>query len=86
MSTPFLQAFSQLVVSRLLSDGKLEVRAGSEAEVVRWLADYLAGPAQGFSLISSVSKALVNCPDVEELFADDDEIKGLVDSLGPHGR
>ena len=49
--------------------------------MVEDLAAFLA-TRKGHSLISSTSMGLLRSEHVEELFADDDEIKGIVDALG----
>ncbi len=81
MSTPFLQAFSLAIVSRLLETEGLAI-TGPPTEVARFVAAELAKPSSGRSLISSVAAALIACPDVDDLFADNDRIKDLVDELG----
>lgn len=81
LSTPFLTAYAHRVVHRLVGAAAIEIEPESIDEVVAFVADYLASRPQGFSAISSTSKALIMCPNVVELFADDDEIKEIVDGL-----
>ena len=81
MSTPFLIAYAHRVVHALLSRELIEIDDGRIADVVQDVAAFLAGPAQGFSVISSTSKALIRCPYVAELYAEDDDIKTIVDGL-----
>ncbi len=82
MLSAFLLAFSDHVVRRLVEDEQLSVREeASTDDVVAYVTDYLANRAQGNSLISSFSKALLSCDDVDELFADDEAIKEVVDAM-----
>lgn len=86
MSTPFLLRFAAVVVERLVNAGQIEIRDGKQAEVVIFLASRLFTPEHR-SLISTLSEALIQCPDVEELFADDDDLKELIGGLDPvHAR
>ena len=85
MSTPFLLTYASALVSSLLEKGLIELRAGHEPRVVEFLAEYLHVRARGGSLISSTGRALEICPDVEELYADDAELKEVVDSLANTG-
>lgn len=82
MSTPFLYRFSAVVVRRLLDGERLEVVAGREEEVVRFVADALTDAREGSSLVSTLTRALLASPDVEELYADEDELKELINDMG----
>lgn len=84
MSTPFLRGFATSIVDALLSEDALVVTEGKELAVVEHVAKKLAS-AKNQSLISSLSAALLDAPDVDELYADDKQIKLLVESLGRHG-
>ena len=86
MTVAFLFGFSQQVVYRLVRSGALEVRPGTEDLVALYLANFLGSRGQGYSLVSSVSAGLLACPEVEELFADDDAVKAAVDDMGAGGR
>jgi hypothetical protein len=80
--TPFLLGFSRAVVARLRADGDLALREGAtEEEVATFLAAGLADLPTHAQLISGVAKALVACPAVEEVFADDDRLKELIGDL-----
>lgn len=81
MSTSFLLGYAHALVSALLTHGLIEIPAGREGVVVEYLAEYLHVRARGGSLISSTGRALLQCPDVEELYADDAELKDVVDAL-----
>ena len=80
MSTPFLLNFAQRLVNRLSDDGLIELSAPRE-EVVAYLAAHLGGLSKGRSLISDLVNALLGCPGVEELFADDDALKECLEDL-----
>ncbi|TVQ94091.1 MAG: hypothetical protein EA397_02985 [Deltaproteobacteria bacterium] len=82
MSTPFLLHYAASLVQALLDEDLIEIRAGQEEVVVRYLAKELQLRGEGRSLISCTSQALLRCDQVEELFADDDEIKELVQDIG----
>ncbi|MCB9663177.1 MAG: hypothetical protein H6732_03620 [Alphaproteobacteria bacterium] len=84
MSTPFLQAFTTAVLTRLLEEELVELRPGEEQGVVHHVAAALARVETG-SLISSLSAALLSADGVEELWADNDELKRVVDELGRSG-
>jgi hypothetical protein len=85
MSTPFLDAFSRALVQRLVDDGQLVVAEGALGPVAVYLAEDLAKDQPGRSLVSSVSRALLACPSVEDLFASDDAIKAAIETLGRFG-
>lgn len=86
MSTPFLVNFASALVARLVETRQLEVVEGSEAAVAEFVAAQLFAARQGSQLIATTSKALVASPHVEELWADDDELKQLVQELKTGGR
>ena len=78
----FLLGFSVRVVNELIQEGLLEVSPGGERAVVQFVADHLAASKPGQSLVSRLVQGLVACPQVEELYADDDAIKGLIQDHG----
>jgi hypothetical protein len=78
----FLLAFCHEVVRRLMAGDRLIVRPGTADRVIWLLSKHLAAQKQGASLISSVSAGLLSFAEVEELYADDDEIRDLVTDLG----
>lgn len=82
MSTPFLIGFTSTVVTHLLAAGLVEIAPDREDHVVAFVADHLAGLRTGHSLISSLVAGLLACPDVEELYADDESLKELITELG----
>lgn len=81
MTSGFLLRYAQAVVSALRARGLIEVREGRAEAVARDLAEYLASRAEGHQAIDSTARGLVESPDVIELFADDDELKDVVDGL-----
>jgi hypothetical protein len=81
MSTPFLVGFSQGVVTRLLEEKLVDLEPGGEARAVVFVANWLGTRAQGTSLLSSLEKALLSCPEIHELFADVDTLKAVVEDL-----
>ena len=82
MSTPFLLAYASAVVRALVARDRIDL-CGSEEEAAKDLATFLAG-RKGHSLISSTSLALLGSDHVTELYAEDEEIKDIVDALGSH--
>jgi hypothetical protein len=69
-------------VRRLVQVDALALTPGARADdVVRYVAGGLYG-LRDRSLVSSVSRLLVECPAVEEWYLDDDELKDIVDGLG----
>jgi len=81
LSTPFLLAFSEALVARLLEEGEIELVKGREMRVVEWLAGRLNTAKHGQTLISLTGDALIQCDDVIELWADNARIKELVEDL-----
>jgi hypothetical protein len=82
VSTPFLITFAFGVVTALLERERIVLTPGSSAEeVAKDVAAYLS-TRQGHSMISSMSMGLIGSAHVDELFADDDEIRELVNTMG----
>ena len=82
MSHPFLERFVTRVIDALLREEALEIQAGTRDAVVRDVATRLGTLGEGYSLISSLSKALLSCDAVEELYVDDQELKRIVGEMG----
>jgi hypothetical protein len=80
LTSPFLQKFSAKLVARLDDGGHVQLSAPRE-EVVDYLAAHLSGLTGGQSLISELVSALLSCPGVEEIFADDDTLKECLEDL-----
>jgi hypothetical protein len=81
VSTPFLYGYASALVARLIDLGRMDIAPGRAEAVVLYLADYLHERGRGGSLISQTGIALLACDDVDELYADDDELKDLVETL-----
>jgi hypothetical protein len=82
MPTRFLLNYAARLIDALLDAGLVEIAPGRADAVVAYLAAELHEHARGGSLITCTSRALLACPDVVELYADDDELKRVVDELG----
>jgi hypothetical protein len=81
MSTPFLAAFADSIVDRLVADRLVELAPGGRDRAVLFVANWLGTHARGGSLLSGLEAALLACPEVVELYADVDGLKELVDDL-----
>jgi len=81
VGTPFLYAFSTQLVDLLLEREQLVILPGSQSRVAAFLANYLKKHGGGRSLLSTVEQAFFQCGEVEELYADVDTLKGLVEVL-----
>ena len=82
MSTPFMLAYAHTIVHGLLAQELLVLTPQARPEdLVRELAAFLM-TRQGHSAISSTSRGLLQSERVEELFADDADIKSIIDQ-GP---
>lgn len=86
MSSPFLATFSERVVLRLLEDRLIEIPRGDVDRAVLFVANWLGGLEPGASLLSSLERALLACPEVEEVFVDLDGLKRIVDGLNSSPR
>ena len=81
MATPFLMQFSVRLVQVLLEQQHLEVAPGSEMRVAEHIAATLHGSNMQ-SLVSLVIQSLERCPEVEEFYIGNEELKDLVTDLG----
>jgi len=81
LSTPFLQSFTRAILRALLSEALIEIQVGTEELVIAYVADFLGGVPEGGSLISSLARGFIQCPYVEELYADNDHLKLMVQGL-----
>jgi hypothetical protein len=66
------------VLFSLRQSGQIEMDGGHHDEVVRYCASCLASAGMGAQLVDTLSKALVACELVEELYATDDDLKTLI--------
>ena len=84
MSTPFLTAFAKHVVRTLVEREQLALRRGASVETVaNEVAATLADPKEFAQLVPSLSRALIDAEGVDELFADDEELRDAVDAVPP---
>ena len=65
----------------LISRDLLDVSQGKELRTAKYLAKYLHEKSKGSSLLSTVEKALISCEDVEEFYADQETLKGIIETL-----
>ena len=82
MGSPFIERFVEQVVGRLLELEQIEITPGSAQPLVEGVAARLTHLPEGAQLIASLSRALIESPHVEELYADDTELKEIVGDLG----
>ena len=81
MSTPFLLGFTRAILRELLSEQLIEVQVGAEDLVIAYVADFLRDMPEGNSLISSLARGFIECPYVDELYADNHQLKLMVQGL-----
>ena len=81
MTVSFLQGYARVLVHELIQRELLEVVPGRHEAVVVFVAEYMAEHGQNRSAISLTGQALLACPDVDELYADDEALKDAVDAL-----
>ena len=77
-----LEGFSVAVVTQLVETGRIEIVAGGQTRVTYFVANYLRREGAGRSLVSTTVQALLVCPEVEEVYVDDAELKELITDLG----
>lgn len=77
-----IDAFCLRIVTDLVRTGHLVLSAGNERRVAAFAASHLAARPEGASLVSSLSAALLSCPEVDELFCDDLELRDRITDLG----
>lgn len=82
MPSALLYRFADSLVRSLLDDKLIEVEPGQTDDVVERLADGLT-VAKHASLISTITAVLVEDEDVVELYADDEQIKAIVEGMPP---
>ena len=79
--TDYITKFSSEMVVRLLADGLLEIEPGADDAIATFVAGRLSRASQGGQLFASFTTALFACPDVIELYADDEQLKEIVNCL-----
>ena len=81
MSTPFLFAFAEALVDKLVHDELLVIADGSRDRVVLYLGNHLGTVGRGGTLISQIDAALMACAEVDDIFYDADVLKRVVEDL-----
>ena len=79
--TDYISKFSAQMVARLRAADLLEIEPDTDAAVVKFVAERLISIGKGGQLFASFTKALFACPYVIELYADDEELKEIVNTL-----
>ena len=82
MPSALMYRFADSLVRSLLDDKLIEVEPGQTDDVVERLADGLT-VAKHASLISTITAVLVEDEDVVELYADDEQLKAIVEGMPP---
>lgn len=82
MTTPFLLGFAESLVDRLLAAELIELTADGRDRVIVHLGTVLHEEGEGRSLVSLTATALLASEHVEELYADDEQLKELMEGLG----
>mgnify|MGYP006183496789 CR=1 FL=1 len=80
--SPLLIHTVDRVVYGLRQTGQLEMSAENHDDVVQFCATHMAQATLGSQLVETLSIALVMCEHVEELYADNEEIKALITAVG----
>ena len=83
MSAPFLVRFVERLVGMLEAEGDLVLVEGQRDAVVLEVAGSLGTLGEGHQLVSSLTKALLAHPGVEELYADDAQLMERISDMGP---
>mgnify|MGYP006215926545 CR=1 FL=1 len=76
--SPLLMHTVDNIVVGLRKSDQIEMNAEHHDSVVEFVAVWLANAGMGCQLVDSLSKALVACEWVEELYATDEEIKDML--------
>ena len=80
--SPLLVHTVDRVVYGLRQAGQLEMAAENHEAVVQFCAEHMAKATLGSQLVETLSIALLMCEHVEELFADNEEIKTMITAVG----
>ena len=78
----FLHAFAHRIGLELVAAERMAVAPEDVESVIAQLRERLQKPREGQSLIAAVSTALLDIPEVGELYADDDELRERINDLG----
>lgn len=82
MTSALLYRFAETLVHRLIEQELLEIEEGRTEDVVERLTEHL-GRVKHSSLISAITAGLVDDDDVVDLYADDDQIKAIIEQMPP---
>lgn len=81
MRSPFLIGFTRVLLAQLLAEELIEIEPGHEDRVILYVATWLGEVGEGGSLVSSLARGLLACPDVVELYAADRDLKRVIQEL-----
>lgn len=77
----YLTHFSLAIIDRLIARKQLEIVVGCDELVATYVSQNLAALGTGTQLISALTQAIISCPHVIELYADDATIKETITEL-----
>lgn len=82
MSSRLVEGFADALVRRLVEGGHLEIAAGSQSAVTAALSARLVARRRlGDAVVPVVIGALLEIPEVLEVFIDDDALRELIREL-----
>ena len=81
ISPLLLHTVNQVLVG-LLKSSDIEIESGREGDIVLYCGRQLAEAGMGAQLVDTLSKALLRCEHVIELYADNKRIKELITGVG----
>lgn len=82
LSTPFLERFAYHLLERLVREGRVDLPPASFDAAVADLSGRLVTRDHA-SLVSTVERALLANPHIEELYTDVDELREIITTLPP---
>lgn len=77
-----LNAFAHRLVLELVAAERIAVAPSDVPAVIAQLRERLTVQREGQSLINAVSTALLAIPEVDEVWADDDELRERINEMG----
>ena len=80
--SPLLLHTVTQVLTSLLQSGEIEIESGREADIVQFCGTRLAAAGIGAQVVDTLSKALLDCDHVHELYADNLLIKEMITGVG----
>lgn len=82
MSSRLVEGFADALVRRLVSEGHIEIKVGSQERVIAALATRLVATRRlGAAVVPAVVGALLDIPEVVEVFVDDDALREMIREL-----